>query len=365
MLINIQLLRFIAALAVVFTHAHPHVVANQGPEQGLFYYIAQFGYAGVDVFFVISGFIIWHTTQHINKNAEIASFIYKRATRIYTGYWPYFLLACVFFALTSPSIFDRVNLLGSFWLYSYRISDLLLPVSWSLTYELYFYSVFSILLLLDTQSRAKAIIGIFISITLFQIWVTANTNTYTAEHYRDASDLIRFYASPFCLEFLSGCLVGVFYQRINGKWWISLTAALALVLTALYIQNHVIQDGLMKGYHRMWRVSLFGTAAFFLVLSFLQMEKSGLVFQEKTSIYLGNISYSLYLSHTLLLAYFAYIGLNTYATEFIQIELWFTLISVVIVAYSSIHYMYIERTFRIWTLKIIQKNRKEPIKNHY
>lgn len=362
MLINIQLLRFIAALAVVFTHAYPHVVANQGPEQGLFYYIAQFGYAGVDVFFVISGFIIWHTTQHINKNAEIVSFIYKRATRIYTGYWPYFLLACVFFALTSPSIFERINFWGSFWLYSYRVSDLLLPVSWSLVYELYFYFMFSILLLIGKSAREKAIIALFIGITFFQVWVVTHTNTYTVEHYRNAPDLIRFYVSPFCLEFLSGCLLGIFYQRINIRWWFILAVAFIFGFIALYIQSHVVQDILMRGYHRMWRVPLFGGAAFFLVWAFLQMEKEGILFPKKTSIYSGNISYSLYLSHSLILALLATTGIEIHVSKFLPVELAFSFIIIIIVLYSAIHYVYIESKARAFILKL-KPSSKGSIKN--
>ena len=81
MLINLQLLRFLAALPVIAYHTAPHIWASGESRDGLLQTIQLFGFGGVDIFFVISGFIMWHTTLDDRGPADAWRFLRRRAAR--------------------------------------------------------------------------------------------------------------------------------------------------------------------------------------------------------------------------------------------------------------------------------------------
>src|SRR4051812_24481767 len=119
---SIQGLRFIAAFLVLLFHLE----------------ISYSGYKGVDLFFVISGFVIYYST-HLEKVANKAEqrkkFVINRLTKIFILYWSSLI------ALFSINQFPLdIHALGSFFLVPGHKS--ILGVSWSLSYELYFYFLF-------------------------------------------------------------------------------------------------------------------------------------------------------------------------------------------------------------------------------
>ena len=127
-------------------------VANTGVDQGLLFQAAQAaGFAGVDVFFVISGFIMYHTTVKANGPGASLDFLKRRAARIYSGYWPFFILAAIVFAWARPAHFEASNLLTSFLLWPAPLHEVLLDVSWTLSYEMYFYGLFTAMILLPLR----------------------------------------------------------------------------------------------------------------------------------------------------------------------------------------------------------------------
>jgi len=82
----IQVYRGIAAILVLFHHGN--IIFNRDLKQNFFGNILGFGWAGVDFFFVLSGFIIFYIHQlDIGKPTEVKSFILKRIIRIYPLYW--------------------------------------------------------------------------------------------------------------------------------------------------------------------------------------------------------------------------------------------------------------------------------------
>ena len=346
MLINIQLLRFLAALAVVFTHGHAHVVAANGPQDGLFGFFHLFGYAGVDVFFVISGFIIWHTTTSLHGGRGAADFLYRRATRIYTGYWPYALLALLLFWVFGPEVLKRIDYWGSFLLYSTKIDELLLPVAWTLVYELYFYLVFTLLLLFSNRFRLLALVVLFAVVLTVQGVGWLYLDLYSQANFWGLSIFFLFFTSPFCLEFLAGAMLAAGYQRLRPNPWLLFTLFLLFLVGGIYLQEAVIGERLEKGYHAPYRVLFFGSAALFLVWAMLRLEQLGRVLAPRYGLFLGDISYSLYLSHTLLLTAIYFFGLRDLAAETGYQEVWYLLFSLLIIAYSALHYRWIEYPLR-------------------
>lgn len=73
--------------------------------------------AGVDVFFVISGYIIWHATRGRQGPADAAAFLVTRPARVYLGYWPWLVIAVLLAHLVDGADFARFNLQGSLFLF--------------------------------------------------------------------------------------------------------------------------------------------------------------------------------------------------------------------------------------------------------
>lgn len=150
-LASIQVARGIAALAVVAYHASLTQVKYFSGVDVLPTFFS-FGQFGVDLFFVISGFVMVLTTsaKHCALR-ESGKFLWNRFFRIYPTYWVYYLaLVPVFLLLpgfVNSSEGGKVDLLTSFFLLPSSTLPLLL-VAWTLTLEVWFYLVFAIILML-------------------------------------------------------------------------------------------------------------------------------------------------------------------------------------------------------------------------
>ncbi len=124
MINNIQALRGIAALLVVFYHSVPHFTA-MGLSNTIFESIGKFGYIGVDIFFVISGYVMAKTSSDVEVcpgNGRL--FLGKRFARIYLGYWPIFAMTFLAYFFFRPEMLANKELLQSFFLINSNMFDL-------------------------------------------------------------------------------------------------------------------------------------------------------------------------------------------------------------------------------------------------
>jgi exopolysaccharide production protein ExoZ len=140
---GIQVLRAIAALMVVLHHSLEESLAAGAPFKSPDW-LTTFGAAGVDIFFVISGFIMFYVSFPTDQAAASpVSFLVKRITRIYPLYW--FCMALTL-GLWSIGLFrslqlDADVLVRSFFLFP---SEHVINIAvWTLNYEMYFYLVFA------------------------------------------------------------------------------------------------------------------------------------------------------------------------------------------------------------------------------
>ena len=151
MLINIQFLRFVAAMLVVVYHTSAHVRAA-GVDQGAFFSLSEsIGFAGVDVFFVISGFIMAYTTHSAAGFDDGWSFFRRRVARIYSGYWPFFIIAWALFSWIRPEHVESASMWRSAILWP--ANELLIAVSWTLIFEMFFYVLFTLLVFSALRQR--------------------------------------------------------------------------------------------------------------------------------------------------------------------------------------------------------------------
>ncbi|CAH2602195.1 Acyltransferase [Rhodovastum atsumiense] len=159
-LATLQMSRGIAASMVMLFHyqgmlAGPTFIGHT-PFGGFF----SFGHAGVEFFFVLSGFIIYFVHRmDVGLPGALASYGWKRLTRIMPVYW--FILIFYFAKTQATGTLDGATVLRSIVLFPHQPSPLL-AVSWTLSHEILFYLVFAVAIAHRRAGQA-----------LFLLWGTA------------------------------------------------------------------------------------------------------------------------------------------------------------------------------------------------
>ncbi|NUF85128.1 acyltransferase family protein [Acinetobacter seifertii] len=269
MINNIQALRAFAALNVVFYHIIGASISYDLPATS-FLFLKEWGQNGVDIFFVISGFIMVFIQEKNRKSSF--EFIKNRVERIVPVYW-LLTLAYISLAFIIPSAFNSLNISSSKIIYSFLfIEDWmskempLLYVGWTLEYEMLFYIIFSLSLIIKNK--------IFSYFTMSIAFVLLPLVT--------SLDLI-------ILEFAFGMLCAFVFLRFNPK-----NGMLIAGFGFLFLCSSIFFD------YEIHRFMKWGIPAFFIVLGLLWMRQT----QNKLVIYLGNASYSIYLIQVFTIPFF-------------------------------------------------------------
>ncbi|WP_169828886.1 acyltransferase family protein [Marinobacterium jannaschii] len=270
---GIQFLRAFAALLVVYFHS-----ANQVAAYDL--YLPNIGEQGVDLFFVISGFIMVLVTS---RPTSPVTFLKDRIRRVVPLYWFFtVVMAAALWLLPDAfknAVLDPVALVESLLfipayhpVFTNQVWPVLIP-GWSLHYEVYFYLLFAIGLLLPRQ-----LIWLWMSAALSVIWLLANLMPAS---YAWAG----FLGNSIVFEFLLG--MGIAWIYLSGVRTGQMFAwpLMGVSLLLLLIPNELPR---VIG----WGVP--AAALFWSVLN-LRLPESRLVQ------HLGDCSYSLYLSHLFVL----------------------------------------------------------------
>jgi peptidoglycan/LPS O-acetylase OafA/YrhL len=351
MLINIQFLRFAAALLVVIYHANKHLLST-GADQGWLFAAGELaGFAGVDVFFVISGFIMFYTTEKARGVVHAADFLNRRISRIFSGYWPFFLLAAAVFAWARPEHFESARLLTSFFLWPMPLNEVLLDVSWTLSYELYFYFLFAVLILVGVRSRFWLLTGMVVLIAAVNGFRHFILHDFSPERFYLFGFMSHFLPSPFLMEFFAGALLAALPGKGSLRMgWLLLGVGVAGFAMA-GAANALVYDGkIEQGYHVVPRVLLFGIPSLLILRGLVNLEHNGRVAPRRFSLHTGGASYAIYLCHTIFLVATMKLGLNTALKGWPDglVQAIFMLYCALIVLYSVVHYRYIERPLHRW-----------------
>ena len=346
MLINIQFLRFVAAMLVVFFHASAHLQAA-GHGLGLaFGFGKSAGFAGVDIFFVISGFIMVWTTQSDAGAANALAFMKRRVARIYSGYWPFYLLALGLFSVIGGHYLANADLLRSALLWPTELQFLLIPVSWTLIFEMVFYLFFALLIALGGRKKPALLVLAMLVVGAWSLYSHFARQAYDPGRLEAMSVYEQYLAFPYLLEFLAGALTAVWLKKSpTGFGWSLLLAGSLLFLAGGWINETQFHGRLIQGYFIIWRVSIFGTASVLILAGLVRLENAGWKSPRRFSLWAGGASYALYLSHTLILAATQRMGLNGFLSQF---PAWaaqsaFLLLCALMLFFSMAHYRWLER----------------------
>src|SRR5262245_46563091 len=202
---NVQALRAIAANGVVISHL---LIVEQKYSYGdaILSANAHLGTFGVDLFFVISGFIM----AAIARNASWQKFLFDRAKRILPPYWFYttlILIVSLYVPAYVNSSFERPP---SVWRSYLLIPDSvgpLLAVGWTLIHEMYFYFCFALIIFLAGAFRFKIK-------SLLLIWMVAVICLNAVVQLTEISDpVVLVMAHPLTLEFIFGAAAGILILR--------------------------------------------------------------------------------------------------------------------------------------------------------
>ncbi|HUQ06226.1 MAG TPA: acyltransferase [Kofleriaceae bacterium] len=299
----IQGLRGLAAAGVVLYHARVFIDGGRYLDLGTRLFGS--GGAGVDLFFVISGFIMVHTTRQLAGGPRDAlAFLARRFARI----WPVYAVA-----FASMWLFTRL-LTGPQWQVS--LEDLgktlafypleprstapffgypLLHVGWTLVYEAFFYGVFA-LALVTRRWRYLVLAAMFLGYLV--VWPLAATGDWHADAMRGYR--LHGYAAiatnPIVWDFAFGVLVGLLRAVDLGRFTIRdrgvLGCFVALAVGAVLWQ-------LFSGYRHGHGPTRWGAPMAVMVLALMLYDKQYPIRVPGWMRWLGDISFSLYLFHVI------------------------------------------------------------------
>lgn len=289
----IQAFRGLAALLVLLCHAND--IFNRELNQDFLFNIFGFGWAGVDFFFVLSGFIIFYIHKSdIGHPNRYKSFFFKRFIRVYPLYWIILSgkIAASLFLAYGGDIHQRSlgEIIKAFLLFPQE-SDILVTsfvgVSWTLSHEILFYLMFSLLIML----KAK------LSIPIIIVWLIGTFLNFIGviELFKE-SFLLNFLFNERNLEFVLGCLSAYLVFNYRIKYGIILTylATFLFTLSAI-LSNYRLFTGVSP-------VIYFGIPCVLLIVGAVSLEISKSIKVPYIFIYIGNSSYSIYLMHGVIIS---------------------------------------------------------------
>ncbi|OAT79245.1 acyltransferase [Mangrovibacter phragmitis] len=301
-IISIHQLRGFAVIFVILFHFRSYLneVYTQKDLGNILFGSGAFG---VDLFFMISGFIIVASTE---KRITAAQFIIRRFFRVY----PTFIFVFIIGILSAYNSEPLEKLLRSLLLIHKDYSKPspgfgynTLGPAWTLTYELYFYFIFSISLIVSRENRVLiSSILITLPLVIIQLYVTgsitlAGTGAIQIPSETTLYGVIRFISSPILIEFVIGMFLYTLYHKVehmrNSYSGIILFLCIGIFFTFYFTpRDYDIANFGMDGY---------GFWSLFLMIGFLQYEKSTHFSGLESLNFLGDISYSLYISHYLII----------------------------------------------------------------
>ncbi len=327
MIRSIQAARGVAALLVLLFHASQSIFALPKYFGGMPFGDAfGFGHAGVDFFFVLSGFIIAHAHRDdVGHPERWRKYAWKRIRRIYPPYWVIPLLILpVFFAV--PSWGDGHErqpwVIASSLLLLPRAKPPVLGVAWFLCYEVLFYALF-----------LSFLVGRRTGLAVFTIWGALTIALHARFAFPGA-----FLLNLHNLQFAMGMIVAAVHSRARVPY----ARAIAVAGAAAFFGAGAVEvctrwlgeSSLQMAY---------GASSAVLVLGLAEAERAGRLRVPEGMVFLGAASYSIYLAHIPALSLIAKVAVRLGLPNAMPHRAAFVLISVAATAACIGYYLVVER----------------------
>lgn len=297
-LLALQALRAIAATMIVVLHAEELVAIHAAANQGSFSHLRAFPLGvGVDLFFVISGFVVAYASKSLfGAPGGRWEFMRRRLIRIVPLYWTALTLRLLALAvgfkfgvklfpdttaILTSYLFIPYDSLGYGPNYPFPILDL----GWTLNYEMFFYFLFA------------CFIGLRRDVAVFAVVACLSTGIVLATPFPPANPALRFWLHPIALEFACGTLIALSFLRgllLPRPLRVALIVA-ALCIWLVPVSWFVHDYG--PGFYSWPRVMIWGVGAVMIVAAAALGPTSFKSVWSRTIADLGDSSYALYLMH--------------------------------------------------------------------
>jgi exopolysaccharide production protein ExoZ len=291
-IINLQIARFVAAMLVLFSHVQheaqkPSVLNVQGYQPWDFIYFA----GGVDIFFIISGFIMYHIAQkEFGRPGAAMHFIVRRLLRVVAPYWicttAMVVAAIIFRSHVTHSELSLAHIMASYFFIPYEnaYSEIypVLMLGWTLNFEMLFYVIFAISLNFNKSVGPWVLASVISLIGLLDIFTNIKTAPFA------------FWVNTIVFEFLMGVVLAIFWAK--GFRW-SKTVGFILAIFGFVAMYYLKKMGIAEHY---WtaRPLWMGLPALAICAAAVFTRENNHTSQlSRAMVFGGDISYALYLSH--------------------------------------------------------------------
>ena len=206
---NVQVLRFVAATVVLFGHVQHEAMELGYARPDTFGLLSAIDWGmGVDLFFIISGFIMYLIgKEEFGRRGAPGKFMSRRILRVVPLYWCFSLAMIAALALmpgrVTASMSSPEHIIASFFFLPWpNASGELLPVlalGWTLNFEMLFYAVFALALRFERKTGIAILLGAFAALILLGTLVPATVWP------------LHFWGSAIIIEFLLGIGLAMLY----------------------------------------------------------------------------------------------------------------------------------------------------------
>lgn len=338
---SIQVLRALAALSVMFFH-YRYLINDQYPGIGDRFF--GWGAYGVDLFFILSGFVICLSAKRMGSGLSSGiTFLKKRAIRILPT--SYILLFVTFLLTGAMSNFHYPDKMASFFSAltftpfdpqhaPFYVDDSgAYGIRWTLNYELYFYIIFSACLVL--KKPVLTLTAFFVLALVMLPLLAGHSITLSAEGYPFSSARLNLFTNPVSWLFIAGVLTAKLRPTLVSLPFT--LRLLSLILSLIFVvwcftRHHFAGHGIDGS----------GFPLLLLFISVVVNHDWLDPYSPRWLTFIGDISFSLYLLHTLLITG---IGKHLRWTGLTEGVKGFILYSLVALLLAALSFRFVEKPF--------------------
>jgi len=333
MMRSIQACRALASLLAVLHHLG-EVMGRHRYFGSHFGEIFSFGDAGVEFFFVLSGFIItWLHAAEPGRPAKLLPYLQKRAVRIYPTYWIVFSATCLLMFFSDgnsvphdfPTIFRSAALLPQDPLVVGGTGSPVVMAAWTLQYEIAFYAVAAVFIL-------SRLFGSFLVLLFLANFAACHEHVCTFQRSFAANNLMLLFAFGASTAWL--CRRGIELYR---------PLLVATVGIAAFLATGVFEIVPGSGMHGIDRRLVYGLWSGVIILGLVRAEATGELHIDLGWMTLvGDASYALYLIHVPIIVVLCKFAMNTGTNDAVGAAAYYPIILAACVFGAVAFYRYIE-----------------------